>query len=323
MVTIVFFGTPPFAVPSLERLVAGGERVAAAVTQPDRRRGRGQRLQPSAVKSAALAHGIPVLQPARASDPAFLAQLSALQPDLGVVAAYGKMLPDSVLHAPRLGTINVHASLLPKYRGAAPVHRAIMAGERETGITMIRLVRQMDAGPMLARVVHPIGEDETSEMAERALAALGADLLLTTVAALASGQAIEEEQDHARATLAPRLTREDGRVDWAQPADTVRNLIRGLHPWPHAYTFLHGTRYLLLRATVASRAEAERLTAPAPVGTIIEAHGDRLHLACGEKTVLALHEVQPEGRKRLSTRAFLAGRPIALPAAFQSGAGPA
>ncbi len=323
MVKVVFFGTPPFAVPSLERLVAGGEQVAAAVTQPDRRRGRGQQLQPSVVKSAALAHRIPVLQPARASDPAFLAQLSVLQPDLGVVAAYGKMLPDSVLHTPRLGTINVHASLLPKYRGAAPVHRAIMAGERETGITMIRLVRQMDAGPMLARVVHPIGEDETSEMAERALAALGADLLLSTVAALASGQAVEEEQDHARATLAPRLTREDGRVDWAQPADTVRNLIRGLHPWPHAYTFLNGTRYLLLRATVEPLAEAERLAPPAPAGTIIEARGDRLHVACGAETVLALHEVQPEGRKRLSTRAFLAGHPIALPASFTSVAGPA
>ncbi|HCE03056.1 MAG TPA: hypothetical protein DEQ98_07420 [Acidobacteria bacterium] len=198
-----------------------------------------------------------------------------------------------------------------------------MAGERETGITMIRLVRQMDAGPMLARAVYPIGEDDTSEMAERALGVLGADLLLSTVAALASGQAVEEEQNHARATLAPRLTREDGRVDWAQPADTVRNLIRGLHPWPHAYTFLHSTRYLLLRATVEPLAEAERLAAPAPVGTIIEALGDRLHVACGQKTVLALHEVQPEGRKRLSTRAFLAGRAIAPPASFHSVAGPA
>ncbi len=320
MVRVVFFGTPPFAVPSLERLVAGGDQVVAAVTQPDRRRGRGQRLHPSAVKIAALAHGIPVLQPERADDPAFGAQLTALQPDLGVVAAYGKMLPDPVLHTPRLGTINVHASLLPKYRGAAPVHRAIIAGERETGITMIRLVRQMDAGPMLARVVHPIGEDDTSDTLERALAGLGADLLRSTVASLASGQAVEEEQDHTRATLAPRLTREDGRVDWTQPAERVRNLIRGLHPWPHAYTFLNATRYLLLRATVEPRSTAAGLATPAPAGTILEARGDQFHVACGEETVLALHELQPEGRKRLATRAFLAGHPIALPASFQSAA---
>ena len=323
MVKIVFFGTPAFAVPSLDRLVSGGEAVVAAVTQPDRRRGRGQRSQPSAVKAAALAHGIPVLQPERAGDPEFGAELAGLAPDLGVVAAYGKMLPDAILHTPRLGTINVHASLLPKYRGAAPVHRAIMAGERETGITMIRLVRQMDAGPMLARAFYPIGEDDTSEVAERALAELGAALLLSTVAALAGGLAVEEEQDHTLATLAPRLTREDGRIDWAQPAEAVRNLIRGLHPWPHAYTFLHGTRLLILGSTVEPQSDAAGLPASAPPGAILVARGDHLHVACGDDTVLALHELQPEGRKRLATRAFLAGHPIALPASFTTIAGPA
>jgi methionyl-tRNA formyltransferase len=314
MVKIVFFGTPAFAVPSLERLVSGGAEVVAVVTQPDRRRGRGQQSRPSAVKVAALAHGIPVLQPERAADTVFGAQLTAAEPDLGVVAAYGKMLPDSVLETPRLGTINVHASLLPRYRGAAPIHRAIIAGERETGITMIRLVRQMDAGPMLARAVYPIAEDDTSEGAERALADLGATLLLDTVAALDSGRAVEAEQDHDQATFAPRLTREDGRVDWTQPAETVRNLIRGLHPWPHAYTFLRSIRYLLLRCSV----EPGPGTARAPAGTILVARGDELHVACGHETVLALHELQPEGRKRLSTRAFLAGHPISLPAAFQA-----
>jgi methionyl-tRNA formyltransferase len=318
MVKIVFFGTPAFAVPSLERLVSGGAEVMAVVTQPDRRRGRGQQSRPSAVKVAALAHGIPVLQPERAGDPVFGVQLRAAEPDLGVVAAYGKMLPDSVLETPKLGTINVHASLLPRYRGAAPIHRAIIAGERETGITMIRLVRQMDAGPMLARAVYPITEDDTSELAERALADLGATLLLDTVAALDSGRAVEAEQEHDQATFAPRLTREDGRVDWTQPAETVRNLIRGLHPWPHAYTFLRSTRYLLLRGNVEPGPETVAGTAQGPAGTILVARGDELHVACGHETVLALHELQPEGRKRLSTRAFLAGHPIALPAAFQA-----
>jgi methionyl-tRNA formyltransferase len=318
MVKIIFFGTPAFAVPSLERLVSGGAEVVAVVTQPDRRRGRGQQSRPSAVKVAALAHGIPVLQPERAADPVFGTQLTAAEPDLGVVAAYGKMLPDAVLETPRLGTINVHASLLPRYRGAAPIHRAIIAGERETGITMIRLVRQMDAGPMLARAVYPITEDDTSELAERALADLGATLLLDTVAALDSGRAMEAEQDHDQATFAPRLTREDGRVDWTQPAETVRNLIRGLHPWPHACTFLHSTRYLLLRGNVEPGPGTVAGTARAPAGTILVARGDELHVACGHETVLALHELQPEGRKRLSTRAFLAGHPIALPAAFQA-----
>ena len=318
MVKIVFFGTPAFAVPSLERLVSGGAEVVTAVTQPDRRRGRGQQLLPSAVKVAALAHRIPVLQPERAADTVFGAQLMATKPDLGVVAAYGKMLPDSVLDTPRLGTINVHASLLPRYRGAAPIHRAIIAGERETGITMIRLVRQMDAGPMLARAVYPIAEDDTSELAERALADLGATLLLDTVAALDSGRAMEAEQDHDQATFAPRLTREDGRVDWTQPAETVRNLIRGLHPWPHAYTFLRSTRYLLLRCNVEPVPGTATGTARTPVGTILVARGDELHVACGHETVLSLHELQPEGRKRLSTRAFLAGHPIPLPAAFQA-----
>jgi methionyl-tRNA formyltransferase len=318
MVKVVFFGTPAFAVPSLERLVSTNVEVVSVVTQPDRRRGRGQRSQPSPVKVAALAHGIPVLQPERATDTVFGAELRAAEPDLGVVAAYGKMLPNSILHAPRHGTINVHASLLPRYRGAAPIHRAIIAGERETGITMIRLVREMDAGPMLARAVHPIAKDDTSEVTDRALADLGAALLLTTVEAIELGQAVEEEQDHEQATFAQRLTREDGRVDWTQPAESVHNLIRGLHPWPHAYTFLHSTRYLLLRSTLTPALGTVAPTTQAVPGTILMARGDELQVACGHDTVLALHELQPEGRKPLPTRAFLSGRPIPLPALFHA-----
>ena len=203
MVRVVFLGTPAFAVPTLERLLASAHEVAAVVTQPDRPRGRGQRVSESPVKQLAAARGLPVLQPERMKDPAFVEALAALAPDLGVVAAYGKMLPDRLLALPRLGMINVHASLLPAYRGAAPIHRAVMAGETETGITIIRLVREMDAGPMLRRAALPIDPDDDAETLERALAALGAVTLLQAVDDLESGRAAEEEQDHARATFAP------------------------------------------------------------------------------------------------------------------------
>lgn len=310
---IAFFGTPDFAVPSLERLLAAGEQVVTAITQPDRPRGRGHRLQPSPVKTAALAHGIPVLQPTKARDPAFAAALALCGAELGVVAAYGKILPDAILHTPRHGTINVHASLLPSYRGAAPIHRAIIAGDRETGITMIRLVQEMDAGPMLARAVRPIGDDETSDVVERALADLGASLLVSTIREIDAGRAREQPQDHTRATFAPRITREDGRIDWTRPARAIHNLVRGLHPWPHAFSYLDGSRYLILRTAV------ERLSAPrsalAP-GQVIEARGDHFLVGCGGGTVLAIHEIQPEGRRRLPTRAFLAGHLVDLPATF-------
>lgn len=309
--TIAFFGTPAFAVPSLDLLVAAGEQVVTVITQPDRPRGRGHRLQPSPIKTAALAHDIPVLQPGRADDPAFATALAACNADLGVVVAYGKILPDTILRTQRHGTINVHASLLPKYRGAAPVHRAIIAGERETGVTMIRLVREMDAGPMLARAVRPIADDETSDVVDRALAKIGADLLVSTVREIAAGRATEQQQDHAQATLAPRLIKEDGRIDWTQSAQTIHNLARGLHPWPHAFSFFNRSRHLILRTGVEAPSTVAATHTP---GNVVEARGDRLHIACGERTVLAIHEIQPEGRRRLPTRAFLAGHPIALPA---------
>ncbi len=311
MVRIAFFGTPAFAVPSLEYLLTAGEEVVMVVTQPDRPRGRGHHLQPSPLKTAALAHGIPVLQPERASDPAFASALAACGADLGVVAAYGKILPDPILHTPRHGTINVHASLLPSYRGAAPVHRAIIAGEPETGVTMIRLVREMDAGPMLARAVRPIADDETSDVVDRALAQIGAGLLVSTVREIAAGRVTERPQDHTLATLAPRLTKEDGRIDWTRPAAAIHNLVRGLHPWPHAFSFLNGSRYLILRTWVEATTGLEP---GSPSGTVVEAEADRLRVACGEGTILAIHELQPEGRRRLTTRAFLAGHPIDLPA---------
>ena len=312
---IAFFGTPAFAVPSLTQLVAAGEDVVMAITQPDRPRGRGHRVQASPLKTAAIAHRIPVMQPEHLGDPDFAAALASCGAELGVVAAYGRILPDRILQTPTHGTINVHASLLPRYRGAAPVHRAIIEGERETGVTMIRLIREMDAGPMLARIVRPIADDETSDTVDRALAEIGAGLLVSTVRDISAGRATEQPQNHALATLAPRLTKEDGRIDWARPASAIHNLVRGLHPWPHAFCYLDGSRYLILRTGVEP---ASGQVATRPPGEIVEAGADRLRVVCGEGTVLAIHELQPEGRRRLTARAFLAGHPIDLPAVFQA-----
>ena len=319
---IAFFGTPDFAVPSLERLVAAGESVVLAVTRPDRPRGRGQRLRPSPVKAAALDHGIPLLQPERAREPGFAAGLAASGADLGVVVAYGQILPDEVLAAPRHGVINVHASLLPRYRGAAPIQRAVIAGERETGVTMIRLVREMDAGPMLASASRPIADHETGADLERALAAMGADLLLDTVRAIAAGRARERPQDHALATYAPRLTREDGRIDWTRPARAVHDLVRGLQPWPPAFAFIDASRYLI-RRTAPEAGSASGLDAAPPPGAVVEARGDRLRVACGEGSVLSILEIQPEGRRAQSVRDFLAGRRIPAGAVFRPSPPPA
>ena len=341
MVKTVFFGTPVFALPTLERLLDSPHRVVAVVTRPDRPRGRGRRVSPSPVKSLAVEHAVPVLQPERLASEAVRQQIAAFEPDLAVVAAYGRILPDALLETPRYGTINVHASLLPKYRGAAPIQRAILAGEATTGVTIIRLVREMDAGPMLARRPRPIDPDETSADVERGLAELGADLLLEAVAGIDAGTATETPQDHAAATFAPRLTRDDGRIDWSRPARAIHDQVRGLHPWPHAFTHLGGDRYLILGSRVpeagaggagagsagsasagsasagtasagtasAGTASADAVAAgdPAP-GHLIEASGDRLAVAAGEGSVLAITKIQPEGGRPLPARAFLAGR---------------
>lgn len=310
---IAFFGTPAFAVPSLERLVAAGEQVVLAVTRPDRPRGRGHRLRPSPVKTQAERHGIPVVQPERAREPAFAERLAASGAEIGVVVAYGQILPDAVLATPPHGIINVHASLLPRYRGAAPIPRAVIAGETETGVTMIRLVREMDAGPMLASASRPIGAHETSADVERGLAATGADLLVDTLRAVAAGRCREQPQDHVLATYAPRLTRDDGRIDWNRPARAVHDLVRGLSPWPPAFAFLDGSRYLIRRTAP----EPARRPGPAP-GAVVEARGDVLRVACGGGTELSILEIQAEGRRAQSARDFLAGRRIAAGAVFRS-----
>jgi len=307
---IVFLGTPAFAVPSLDALLGSRHRVVAVLTRPDRPRGRGQRMFDAPVKARAAAAGIPVLQPDRLRDPVVVESLAALRADLGVVAAYGAMLPESVIGAPRLGTINVHASLLPRYRGAAPVHRAIIAGERETGVTIMRIVKRLDAGPMLASVTRSIGREETSVDVERDLAHLGAALLVEIADGLAEGSVAETPQDEDAATYAPRLTKDDGAIDWSWPAARIHDLIRGLHPWPHAFSFLDGRRFIL----IASTADGLTASSDAP-GTIVESEGDRLVVATGNGA-LRLLQIQPEGKRSMSVRDFLAGHRTARGARF-------
>ena len=308
---IAFFGTPDFAVPTLRALIQSRHEVVVLVSQPDRPKGRGQKLQPTPTRQAALDAGVTVLQPARIKDPTFLAAFRDLRVDLGVVAAFGRILPDDLLAIPPMGMINVHASLLPAYRGAAPVHRAVIDGLEQTGVTIMRVVRELDAGPMLAKVVRPIGADETSVDVERGLADLGAALLLEVVEHLAAGTATEEPQDDSTATYAPKIVRDDGTVSWELPAASIHNRVRGLQPWPLVSVRMDGQRYLLHKTAVGGE------TAAAAPGTIVDAGGDRLIVATGAGTLQILH-VQPEGRRILTSREFLAGYRIRPGMQFES-----
>jgi methionyl-tRNA formyltransferase len=300
---VVFFGTPAFAVPTLEALLRSPHTVAAVVTQPDRPRGRGPKTTASPVKDAATAAGIPVLQPASVKTPEFAAELSALHADIAVVAAYGQILTQQLLDTPRLGMINVHASLLPRYRGAAPVHRSIINGDAETGVTIMRMVKALDAGPMIAVARVPIGADQTSDELERQLASAGAQLLVPTLDDIAAGRSHETPQDDTAATYAPKLTKEDSRIDWGWPAARIHNHIRGLHPQPHAVTFAGGRRLILHRSRLSGHQSTE-----AP-GTILEASGDRVRVATGGGAIDLL-EIQSEGKRPMSARDFLAGHPL-------------
>jgi methionyl-tRNA formyltransferase len=301
---IAYFGTPEFAVPTLRRLIDARPRVIAVVSQPDRPRGRGHQLAPTPTKTVALEHGIEVLQPERIRDEQFLERLAALSPDLGVVAAYGKLLPEALLRIPPLGLINVHASLLPRWRGAAPVHRAVIAGDEVTGVTIMRVVKELDAGAMFAAESRPIGPDETSPQVESDLAVMGARLLVDVVDLIASGRATETPQDETRVTLAPKIAKGEGAIDWNRPARALHNLIRGLQPWPLVSAHLEGER-ILLHASQPTEEIVDR----AP-GVITRADGDTLAVAAGDRHTLRLLSIQREGRRAISTREFLAGRRI-------------
>jgi methionyl-tRNA formyltransferase len=303
---IAFFGTPEFAVPTLAGLLASRHRVVGVITQPDRPRGRGHQISASPVKLLAMTRGVPVLQPEKMRDEAFLAALRLLDADLGVVAAYGRILTDAILAIPRLGMINVHASMLPRWRGAAPIHRAIMAGDHETGITIMRIVRELDAGPMLAALREPIGPDQTTGDLEAALATRGAELLVATTDRLAEGPVPEEPQPAAGVTYADRITKDDAPMFWWRPAGELHNQVRALNPWPLAFTHLDGKRLLVVRTEVG----VDAAPAGALPGTVLVAQADRLVIAAGHGT-LRLMSVKPEGRRAMDAREFLAGHKVA------------
>ncbi len=301
---IVYFGTPAFAVPTLRALIQSRHPVVALVSQPDRPKGRGHRIAATPTKELAALCGVPVLQPTKLREDVFLAQVAALRPDLGVVAAYGRILPDALLAVPRLGMINVHASLLPKYRGAAPVHRAVIAGDEITGVTIMQVVAELDAGPMLASATRPIAPDETSVDVERGLADAGAGLLLDVVNRMASGPVAETPQDDAGATYAPKLLKAESPIDWSLAARTIHNSVRGLQSWPMASTTIDGARSLIHHTRVSD------VRTDARPGTIIEAAGDVLAVAAGDGVVLQILEIQPEGRRPMSVREYLSGRKL-------------
>ena len=310
---IAFFGTPDFAVPTLQQLLDSRHHVVAVVSQPDRPKGRGHKVQSTPTKMIAEQSGVPVLQPERVRDEPFLRAIAEMHLDLGVVAAYGRILPEGLLALPRLGMINVHASLLPEYRGAAPVHRAVIDGRDETGVTIMRVVKELDAGPMMAAVRRPIAADETSVEVEAALASLGAPLLVSVVEQLASDTAVETPQNDTLATFAPKITKAEGAIDWLLPAVRIHNLVRGLQPWPLVSGWLEGRRYLVHRTELTGQ------QTNAAGGTVVEASGDALSIAAGDGGLLRVVEIQPEGKRAMAARDFLAGHTVRLGSQFVRG----
>jgi len=300
---IVFMGTPEFAVPSVEALLKSDDRVVGIVTQPDRPRGRGQRLSPSPVKVIARREQIPVLQPAKMKDPSFMAELSGWKPDVIAVAAFGRILPPAILSFPPRGCINVHASLLPKYRGAGPIQWALINGETETGITTMLMDEGMDTGAILLQATMAIGQDDTAGSLSSRLADLGGRLLVETLTQLKTGTLTPRLQDHGQATLAPLLKKEDGAVNWTMSATSIANRIRGLTPWPGAYTFLRMDRWTISRSVALDEA-----TNLAP-GQITAVTKDAIHVATGEG-VLAISELQPANGRRMPVGQYLAGHPL-------------
>ena len=301
MTKIVFMGTPAFSVPILEGLLEAGYEVQAVVTQPDRPVGRKKIITPTPVKQAALAHDLLVLQPEKISGSPEMEKIAELQPDLIVTAAFGQFLPTKLLAVPRLFALNVHASLLPKYRGGAPVHYAIINGEDQTGVTIMEMVKKMDAGGIFSQVTVPITkQDDVGTMFDK-LSLAGRDLLMETLPKIIAGQLTPTPQDEAQATFSPNITREEEKIDWTQTADAIDCKVRGMHPWPVAYTTYDKTRWKIAKVAVVS----EQTTA-AP-GVIAKKTKHELWIACGGGTLLAIEELQPAGKGKQVISAFLNG----------------
>lgn len=296
---LVFCGTPRFAVPTLERLLHAGMAVRLVVTQPDQPRGRGLELTPSPVKQRAREFGLPVAQPDKIkNNEAFKTQLAALNPDVIVVVGYGRIIPQWMIDLPRLGNTNLHASLLPKYRGAAPLQWAIACGETLTGVTTMRIDAGLDTGDILLQKEIAIATQDTSETLAPRLAAIGADLMVETLRGLQAGTIHPRPQDHSRATLAPILKKEDGRIDFRRTAQEICNRLRGFQPWPGAFTSFRGKNFHIWRACPLERAVP-------PAELLVE--GNQLLVGCAAGSALELLEVQPEGKKRMAASDFIHG----------------
>ena len=301
---ILFMGTPDFAAVSLERLIADGHEICGVFTQPDKPRNR-NKVTFSPVKECALAHDLPVYQPVTLKDGTALETVRQLAPELIVVVAYGRILPEDLLKIPTYGSINVHASLLPKYRGAAPINRAILDGETETGVSIMYLVKELDAGDVLRVAKTPIGPEETAPELWDRLAALGAQALSETIPTLADGTAVATPQDGTKATYAAMLSRELSLVDWTRPAHAVSCQVRGLLPWPCASTDVINGEPMKLYAVK----ETGETTSAAP-GAIVAAGKQGIDIACGDGKLLRVTELQAQGGKRMAAGAYLLGHPI-------------
>lgn len=304
---IVFFGTPEFAVPSLQGLVSTGYDVAAVVTQPDRQAGRGRKIQPCMVKREAEEHGITVLQPERIKHETFIRQLESLSPSAVVVVAYGQILPPEILNLPRYGCINVHASLLPAYRGAAPVNWAIVNGENRTGITIMLMDKGMDTGPVLLQEQMDIKPDDTAGVLSRRLSEAGARLLIPALEGVAGGTLIPRPQT-GKVSYAPPLKKTDALIQWSMNAQRLSQFIRGMNPWPGAYSFLGGMRVKIVKAVPVEQETGRRQDAVA--GVIDDVTGDALIVNAGAGR-LAIRELQPPGKPVMTVRSFLQGRTLA------------
>ena len=295
---VIFMGTPEFACPTLQKLIDRGEQLVAVVTQPDRPKGRGQRLMPPPVKELASRHAIPVYQPVKVRDPDVIATLRGLAPDVIVVVAFGQILPKALLDIPPLGCINVHASLLPRYRGAAPLNWCLIDGETETGVTTMLMDVGLDTGPMLLKQSTPIGEDEDIVSLHDRMSVMGAELLSETLDRLTAGTIVPQEQDGSQSCYASMLKKEDGRIDWNRDARSIHNQVRGLAVWPGVYTYIDD---LVLKVYRTRTADGSGLP-----GTVLRADKRGIEVAC-LKGSLIIEELQLAGKKRLDAASFLAG----------------
>lgn len=300
---VVFMGTPDFAVGTLEAIIKEGHEVAGVVTQPDKPKGRGKNMQFTPVKELAMARNIPVYQPIRVKEPEFIEELQKLNPEVIVVVAFGQILPKVILDMPQYGCVNVHASLLPRYRGAAPIQWAVIDGEKESGVTTMLMEEGLDTGDMLKKTVVPIEEDETGGSLHDKLAAAGAELLIETLKELEAGTAVRTKQDDTLSNYAKMLDKQLGYIDFTKPAEEIERLIRGLNPWPSAFTGIDGKTLKIWSATVVNQ-EAE-----GKYGEIVEVTHENILVKTG-KGLLELDEVQLEGKKRMETDAFLRGYPV-------------